>query len=207
MATDNYTREFLKKNYYAWKTYALLREESKKYSNKNIRLPALHEDISENIIKFAIHDLGDTTCIWKNGCDLYSELEMELQCKSFISDGPISFSPTPKWRYIYFLDARKWKENFITIYRANITSSSDIWKNIKVNRKDTFNDQATKGRRPRISWNLLYEQISMNVEIIYQDDIDKLFENINSSESSKNNTTLTKIKKVPKIIKKTFQES
>jgi len=50
-------------------------------------------------------------------------------------------------------------------------SESEELYNIKVNKSETFLDQKNKGRRPRLSWKLLYPQISEYCEEIYNGNI------------------------------------
>jgi len=133
-----------------------------------IRFSGIPEYITENIIKFAIHNDGDKSVYWncKNG-DLHSKIRGKLECKSFTSDGPISFTPSSGWDEIYFLDARDWLNDKYILYRVELKYISDEWKNIKVNKTQTFDDQCKQGRRPRINWFSLYPQICSYCKIIF----------------------------------------
>jgi len=171
---DNYTSEILKKQYYLHKNYVL----SRKDILIKIRLPSIPEDISENIIKFIIHKNGDLTSTWNcvSG-DLFSHLEGKQECKCFTSDGPLSFTPSSEWDSIYFLDARNWlnESESMILYKVSLKKSSEEWKNIKVNKNQTFDDQCKQGRRPRISWDSLYPQVSDYVEKIYSGTFEEIF--------------------------------
>ena len=171
---DNYTSEILKKQYYLHKNYVL----SRKDILIKIRLPSIPEDISENIIKFIIHKNGDLTSTWNcvSG-DLFSDLEGKQECKCFTSDGPLSFTPSSEWDSIYFLDARNWlnESESMILYKVSLKKSSEEWKNIKVNKNQTFDDQCKQGRRPRISWDSLYPQVSDYVEKIYSGTFEEIF--------------------------------
>ena len=120
---------------------------------------------------------GDKTSNWNcKGGDLLSKKEDKQECKCFTSDGPPSFTPSSDWDVIYFLDARKWLyHNTFIIYKINLKRTADEWKNIKVNKKHTFNDQCNQGRRPRIIWDSLYPQISTFCEKIFEGVFDDLF--------------------------------
>lgn len=157
---DLYTKNVLDKQYTIHKDYVLSRIESAKNLNVSFRLPAIPEDISENIVKFILHKNGDTSSKWncKKGDLLGNEGVQE--CKCFTSDGPLSFTPSSDWDCIYFLDATKWLENnTFKLYKYPFKKSSDEWKNIKVNKTQTFENQCSQGRRPRITRDALYPQI------------------------------------------------
>jgi hypothetical protein len=152
--------------------YFLVHEKNRKY-NLKIRKPNFPEDISENIIKFIIRKFDDDlSCHWKGGKDLYSYKGI-IECKTFTTDGPISFSPSSIWNFIYFLDATKLHEKHFKLYKCSISNSTDDWKNIKVNLNETFCLHSKQGRRPRISWSKLFPQIKTN--IIFDGKFDEIF--------------------------------
>jgi hypothetical protein len=161
MSEDTYTKDLLKEQYVLHKAYVNGRIHSTKNRCK-VRLPCIPEDISENIIKFILHNkLKDTTSRWdcKKG-DLQSEKEGKQECKCFTSDGPPSFTPSSDWDVIYFLDARNWLNDKFILYRILLKRTSPEWKNIKVSKTQTFEDQTKQGRRPRITGESLHPQIS-----------------------------------------------
>ena len=172
---DRYTVQVLKSQLNIHKDYVLTRMRTSKELNIKFRLPAVPEDISENIVKFIIHKTGDTSTKWgTTSGDLYSSVYGRQECKSFTSNGPLSFTPTSDWDVIYFLDMRRWLEDKYVLYSANIKRSSPEWMAIKINRNQTFADQSIPGRRPRISWESLYPQISKHCVKIYEGPIDHL---------------------------------
>lgn len=172
---DMYTPELLINQYNLHKDYVKGRIASTK--KLKVRLPSIPEDISENIIKQTIRNkLKDTSCTWdcKNG-DLHSEQEGKQECKCFTSDGPSSFTPSSEWDVIYFLDATKWLENEFILYRVNLKKSSNEWKNIKVNKNQTFEDQCKEKRRPRINWSALKPQIESFCKKVYEGTFEDIF--------------------------------
>ena len=174
MSDETYTPDLLKEQYALHKSYVRERMKAK------VRLPSIPEDISENIVKQIIRNkLNDKTSTWdcKVG-DLQSKVEGKQECKCFTSDGPPSFTPTSDWDVIYFLDARNWMNDHFVLYRVPLKRTSDEWKNIKVNKNQTFEDQCIQGRRPRITWKSLHPQIAMNCTRVY----DGTFENIFSEQ-------------------------
>ena len=171
---DKYTKNVLKEQYELHYNYVKSRKESSKKLNIKFRFPSIPEDITENIIKFIIHKLGDTTSSWNCKGDLFSKKEGIQECKCFTSNGPISFTPSSNWDYIYFLDARNWIDNTFILYKAKIKRTSDEWKQIKINKKQTFEDQCVQKRRPRIGWENLYPQITTYCEKIYESTFDDI---------------------------------
>lgn len=165
---SDFSPESLIKFYDIHKRYVQSIVSLSKETNMKIRLPCIPEYITENIIKFAIQKEGDETVHWNcKAGDLRSTVRGKIECKSFTSNGPISFTPCSEWDEIYFLDARKWMEDKYIVYKVNLKYVSDQWKNIRVNKTQCFNDQCKQGRRPRINWNLLYPQISTYCTIIF----------------------------------------
>ena len=177
MNEDTYTKELLIEQYNLHKTYVLGRINTTREIGVKVRLPSIPEDISENIVKFIIHNkLHDTTSRWncKKG-DLQSQKEGKQECKCFTSDGPPSFTPSSEWDVIYFLDARKWLiDNFI-LYKVSLKRTSDEWKNIKVSKLQTFEDQTKQGRRPRITWEALKPQIEPYCKKVYEGIFEDIF--------------------------------
>ena len=176
---DSYTENILQEHYSVFRTYVIgINKINEKLNlSKKIRACNFPEGLSENIVKFIIHNkLNDKTTIWdcKSG-DLYSQIEKKLEVKCFASDAPISFSPNSNWTVIYFLDARKLFDNYIVLYRCSLIPTSDKWKQIKFNKNETFEDQMKLKRRPRIIWKSLYKTICTECDIIYEGTIENIF--------------------------------
>jgi len=167
-AIDMYTKEILKEQYEIHKHYVINRKNSSSLLSINFRLPCIPEDISENMIKFIIHKSGDVTSSWNCKGDLLSSIEGKQECKCFTSTGPISFTPSSEWDSIYFLDATNWLSDSFKLYKFPYKRTSDEWKNIKVNKTQTFEDQSLQGRRPRINWSGLYPQIKENCSLLFE---------------------------------------
>jgi hypothetical protein len=166
---DTFTKSNLIQFYNLHKSYVEGIKELSKKEGIKVRFPSIPEYISENIIKFIIHKTGDESSSWNcNTGDLYSQIEGKQECKCFTSDGPISFTPSSEWDVIYFLDARYWLNNNYILYKVNLKKNSDGWKNIPMNKNQTFDDQCKQGRRPRIGWDLLYKHIDNHCEKIYE---------------------------------------
>ena len=83
--------------------------------------------------------------------------------------------PDKKFGVLYFLDLRKWVNNEIILWKVNLNYLSDKFKNIKVNKKQTMEEQFLQGRRPHISWVSLYPQICELSEKIYEGTFENIF--------------------------------
>ena len=139
-------------------------------------MPNFPEIISENIIRFILtnkaNNISTRNC--KSG-DLYSTIEGRQECKCFTGEGPSSFSPSANWDVLYFLDATDWLNKKFILYKINLSNTSLEWKNIKVNKKETFEDQIKNKRRPRINWKSLHLQVKDYCTIVYDGYFDDIF--------------------------------
>lgn len=54
-------------------------------------------------------------------------------------------------------------------------NTSTEWKNIKVSKTHTFEDQTKQGRRPRITWESLHPQINFYCSKIYDGAFEDIF--------------------------------
>jgi len=186
---DNYNEEILIKRFKNFKL-AYLSDQELINNGLNIRHQNTPEDISENITKFIIRKYeNDKSCVWCKGVnkkygltgDLYSDKydkNISIEVKSFTSIGPSQFGPDKKFSILYFLDMTKlFNYNEIILWKINLNYSSSEFKNIKINKNETMEEQFIKGRRPHISWNKIYPQIKEHCEIIYQGSFDNIFTN------------------------------
>lgn len=176
--TDTYTEDILRRRFMIHKRHVEEDMAFQAETGLKFRLHAIPEDISENIVKFVIHNrLGDTTSRWNcDKGDLVSEKEGVQECKCFTSDGPLSFTPTSNWDVIYFLDARKWLENSFTLFRVPLRRDSEIWKGLKVKKDATFADQTAQGRRPRGAWEaVLFPQLGVNAQKVFEGSFEDVF--------------------------------
>lgn len=177
---DKYTPEILKRQFNIHKEYVRTRKEASLILDGQIRLPCIPEDISENIIKFILHKVGDSTVTWNCSGDLHSNIDGKLECKCFTSDGPSSFTPSSEWNVIYFLDAQKWLDDYFVLYRVNLNKNSTEWKNVQINKTQKFEDQSSVGRRPRIAWKNLFPQIEPHCQKIFEGTFNDIFISNNS---------------------------
>jgi len=172
---DNFTPNKLK-NYI--NIYINLYNDIENLDIKKIRRPNYPSEITENITKFAIQKHYNIIPSWdtRKG-DLYlNNKNFEVKGSiDLLNGGPCSFGPTEQWNRIYFVDAKYHKLKKFTVYEIMLSNKSDIWKNIKVNKNETFQDQCDQKRRPRIKFNNLINQISYKyIKIIFDGNIDDL---------------------------------
>lgn len=184
---DGYTKEILVKRFENFRNFYI--DDEKLIKNG---LPIRHqntpEDITENIAKFIIRKYeNEVSTVWCKGVDkkygltgdLYSnkyDKKMPIEVKSFTSDGPSQFGPDKKFSVLYFLDLRNCMlENEIILWKVHLNYLSEEFKNIKVNKLQTLGEQLLQGRRPHISWDKIYPQISDFCEKIYQGTFENIF--------------------------------
>ena len=153
--TDNYTKTILTHYYNLHKKYCLSLKALNELNKIKTRAPIMPEHISENIIKFTIMKYENIeNCSWNCSGDLTVNND-KIECKSFSSIGPMSFGPTEKWKILYVLDSTNWFNDSFKLFKIKLSNDSDKFKNIKINKNQTFNEQCVQKRRPKISWNEL----------------------------------------------------
>ncbi len=183
---DNYDKSILIKRFINFKNMYMSDEELIKNGLK-IRHQNTPEDITENITKFIIRKYeNNQSCVWCKGVDkkygltgdLYSneyEKSTPIEVKSFTSNGPSQFGPDKKFGVLYFLDLRNWLDNKIILWKVNLNYQSNEFKNIKINKSQTMEQQLLEGRRPHISWDNIYSQINNLCEKIYEGSFENIF--------------------------------
>jgi len=177
--SDRYTPTVLRQAFNLHRTYVLGLHSLAEEHSIDIRNPTMPEHISENVAKFIIRR-HDPTSKWTKGTelktkgDLISEKEGQQEVKCFTSDGPPSFGPTEAWDTLYFLDARDWLNSRFILWRVPHKNDSVIWKNLQVNKTQTFEDQCKQGRRPRLSWPAIESQLGTNATKMFEGTIEEV---------------------------------
>jgi hypothetical protein len=181
---DKYTKDILVQRFNMYKQSYLSVNEFKKIGIP-IRQQNPPEDITENMAKFIIRKYdNDPNCVWtkclKLKGDLYSpkyDNNYQPEVKAFTSNGPSQFGPNKKFGVLYFLDLRETLDkNKIIMWKVKLTSDSPEFKNIKMSKSQTHQDQCEQGRRPHISWDKIYPQIKEHCEKIYEGTFEDIFE-------------------------------
>jgi len=178
---DKYTPDLLRSRFRRFKEDYIYLTDLKKKTGLHIRHPNPPEDMTENIAKYIIRNYdNDLTCKWSKAIgqkgDLFSS-KYKIEVKSFISNGPSQFGPKKAFDILYFLDLRKWFEDHIVLWRVNLHKTE--MKNIIISKTQTFEDQCSQGRRPRISWGKLYPQISDHCEKVFEGPFEDIFVSTN----------------------------
>jgi hypothetical protein len=192
---DKYTPDVLRIRYNMFLENYVKTAEIIKTTGLPIRHQNPPEDVTENIAKFIIHNYDDDpSCKWAksmkckgkgiknknknlNG-DLYSNkysIDSPPEVKAFISDGPSSFGPKKKFGVIYFLDMRQWLNDTFILWKVNVFNESPEWKNIKMNKTQTHEEQCEEGRRPHISWDNIHSQLLDKCLKVYDGSFEGIF--------------------------------
>jgi hypothetical protein len=184
---DKYPSELLVKRYTNYKQQYIELNLLNETYGLSIRQQNPPEDITENIVKFIIRKYeNDNTCVWCKGVskkyklkgDLYSnnyDKNYPIEVKSFTSDGPSQFGPNKKFGKLYFLDLRNWLNDIIILWKVNLSNDADAFKNVKMNKTQTHQEQCDEKRRPHITWDKLYPQIQEHCEKIYEGSFEGIF--------------------------------
>lgn len=181
--SDKYTRQVLEETFKIYKDSYMSTSSIIERTGIKIRHQNPPEDVTENMVKFIVRNYdNDPTCMWakdigKKG-DLFSTKCIEAyqpEVKAFTSSGPSQFSPTKKFGYIYFLNMMQWLNNKFILWRMNLSSESQEWKSIKMNKIETNADQCKQGRRPHLSFEKIYEQIPQHCVKVYEGTFEDMF--------------------------------
>lgn len=172
---DKYNEDTLKIFYKIHKEYVEKIISASTILNIKVRSPIMPEHISENIIKMVLKKyLKMDTCSWNCKGDLSYEGN-KIECKTFTSNGPLSFGPNEAWDYIYFYDAREWLKDKHIIYKLSVKNTDPIFQNIKINKTETFNEQAKMDRRPRIIFEEFKTQLGDKLIKIFEGKFEEIF--------------------------------
>jgi hypothetical protein len=180
---DAYTKEILQMRWVHFRQGHDMLTKLVNETGLKIRRPNPPEDMTENFAKFIIqYKDNDPSCRWAKCLggrgDLYSDkytVEYPPEVKAFTSDGPCQFGPTKKFGVLYFLDLRKWTDDRIVLWRANVRSDSPEMKNVQITNTHTFEQQCIQGVRPHIPWNKLYPQLAPHCVKIYEGTFEDIF--------------------------------
>jgi len=144
---------------------------------KKIRMSNFPSYISENIVKFTIAKLYKIIPTWdtKSGdLAIINGIRIEVKGSLNLNKGPITFGPTEEWDRIYIVDGINMIKNQYKVYEIRLSNKSEKWKNIKINKKQTYYDQCIQKRRPRIIFKELKCQLSDDCRLIFDGILDDL---------------------------------
>jgi len=151
-------------------------ENFKNKTKCKLRYPNFPECISENLVKEYINFKEKRICnCSQTGGDLevYEKNKKEniikkIEVKCFTSNGPTSFGPTEKWDEIYFLDAVNFRNKNFKLYKLKLANNSSTFESMKINSTKDYKTVCGEGKRPRINFKYLYEQLEKDIELVYE---------------------------------------
>ena len=144
-------------------------EMNKRLKKKKIRHANFPSHISENIVKFVLFRKHKIMPTWNTRKGDLEFLHMKVEVKAFSSKGPTTFGPTEEWDRIYFVDATQFHESKFKVYECKLNNTSVEWQQLLINskRKQTYGDQCKQGRRPRLYFEKIREQLGTNCKMIF----------------------------------------
>lgn len=96
----------------------------------------------------------------------------KIEIKCFTSNGPVSFGPKERWDTILFVDARSYKSYHYSLYEITLNNDSPEFRALKVSKTQTYGDQCSQGRRPRLSFSQIQSQIGQDhCKLLWSGDI------------------------------------
>lgn len=146
--------------YNLWIEEKVNRTELKKEIRK-VRCPNFPEVISETVALNTLNVYYDNAYRRpkKRECGDLRKGDKKIEVKGVSSKGPISFGPKEEWDELYIVVCEE--NHKFSLYQSLHSSDSKIWKEMKVSKNDTFEDQKKNGRRPRITFEGLETQIQL----------------------------------------------
>lgn len=134
---------------------------------KKIRQTNFPSEISENIVKFVFFHKYKIMPTWNTDIGDLQCGDISIEVKAFSSLGPTTFGPTEKWNRIYFLDATQFNDSVFKVYECKLKNTSHTWQQLRVNKGDTYGEHARQGRRPRLCFSDIWQQLGVNCKLIY----------------------------------------
>lgn len=169
---DGYTKQILEEHINDKNNdYSSIYKINSQLGTKKIRKPTYPSEITENLVKFAIIKKYNVSPSWytKKGDLCLNGMQLEVKGSiDLMNGGPCSFGPKEEWSRIYFVDALNCSKKKFKIYEIKLSNKSEIWKNIKVSKSQSYQNQCLQKRRPRITFNELIKQIPQSyVSILF----------------------------------------
>jgi len=106
-----------------------------------------------------------------NKKDIFKQIEV----KGFMSTGPSSFGPKENWNLLYFVDGQDIINKNFKVYEVKLSNKNEIFRNIKISKKETYGNIADSGRRPRGGfYDIFKPQLKDNCKLIFNGNISEL---------------------------------
>ena len=154
-------------------------------SKKKRRNENFPSDISENIAKFVIAKKYGIIPCWDTdkGDIIFNKKDIfrQIEVKGFMSLGPSSFGPTEMWDWIYFVDGLDIRNKNFKIYEIKLSNTSETWRSIKINKKETYGEIADKNQRGKLRgcfYTIFKPQLGEHCKLIFDGHISKLYNSL-----------------------------
>ena len=153
------------------------KEINKNLTKKKIRYSNFPSHISENIVKYILYKKYKIMPTWDTdkGDLILKHLRIEVKGSLDLFNGPPTFGPREIWDRIYFLDGKDIIFKKFTLYEIKLSNTSEKWKNLKVNKKETFFEHCQQKRRPRLSFKEIQNQLGDDCVLIFNGYLSDLF--------------------------------
>ena len=156
---------------------------NKHLKHKKIRTSNFPSHISENIVKFLYCKKYNVMPTWDTKVgdlcinnDYCKPLKIEVKGSINLFNGPPTFGPKESWDIIYFVDGKDTFKKKYKIYEIKLSNISETWRNMKVNKNQTYQDQCLQNRRPRSTFKNILDQIGCNnYSLVFDGHITELF--------------------------------
>jgi hypothetical protein len=143
-------------------------------SKKKIRLSNFPSHISENIVKFIFAKLYNVMPTWDTSTGdlcidnkLCKTVKIEVKGSIDLENGLPTFGPSESWDYIYFLDGVENHLKKYKLYEIKLSNTSEKWKNLKINKTQTYFEQCQQKRRPRLKFSEIQLQLGNDCKLIF----------------------------------------
>jgi hypothetical protein len=148
------------------------------YNNLSIKIrkPPFPSEISETLVCSLLWKIKqiktnpNSIRYNKSTGDLTLQNKKNIEVKCFSSDGPMSFGPITKWNSLCIVDALNYINNDFKVYFVNAEDTDNIWNQIKINKKTSFNEAKKTGILPRLNPSNLINQLTKfnKITLMYQ---------------------------------------
>jgi len=154
-----------------------------KFNKRRANFP---EGISEDLVRIILSQIHGIECTGKTTGDIKNiSTNEKYEVKCFTSTGPSSFGPKENWNEIFFVDFTSYEKMIFSIMRIRLSNNDPLWKNIKVNSKETYFDQCNAGKRPRIKYSDIINQLPKGiVKVMFKGKLVKFENNVFFQEYS-----------------------
>lgn len=183
---DGMTKELMRRLVDGYKNQVALNEEVNLALNnwepsanrkvRKVRNPVFPSEISENVAKLALCRKFGLMGSWNTVSGDMTFMDRKVEVKGFSSTGPNSFGPKESWDWLCFVDACDFKKDNYKVYLLKISNVDEAWQRVAVNRGQTYRAQCAQGKRPRVKFNSIQNQLREHCLTIFDGNLEALLE-------------------------------